>query len=300
MKYTGQNSTTAKIRRTETFNKLPNFDDTPRTKIHSPLPYTIGVQDTCNADGTKTLAYPKGERIFTDGSKTDIGTGSAYFDEKDDKDEYVKTHGRQTVLRSELTAILAVLQNIDIWRPIQLFTDSLTSLQLIRAWIHIPHTLKEEKHLDLLDAIAHELTKRQALTQLIKVKAHIGVDGNERVDKTAKATANNTNTSEPIEVSEVRPTIPRTAWAAINGIKMVNGDSYKSQLRPLIIKWLTDVKKYGTIIQEQWSDAKTDQLDKIGSNSHWRHNGDIPFNQMSNIMRTRNCQLMCNAQLKKG
>ena len=206
----------------------------------------------------------------------------------------MRTHGGQTVLRSELPGILAVLQNIPIWRPIQLFTDSLTSLQLIKAWIHLPHTLSEEKHLDIVDTICHEIAKRQAHTHLLKVKAHIGVEGNERVDKTAKDTANDTHSDTIMEVSEVRPIIEPTAWPEIDGIKITD---IKKQLRPLITTWLAESQKMGTEIRDKWTEEIMEPFDAVASNAQWRYNGDIPFNQMANIMRTINAQLMCNAQL---
>ena len=56
------------------------------------IPYSEGLLSWEKEE--LALAYPKGERIFTDGSKTDEGTGSAYYDEKTDFDAHVKTHGK--------------------------------------------------------------------------------------------------------------------------------------------------------------------------------------------------------------
>ena len=88
---------------------------------------------------------PKGERVFTDGSKNeDGGVGAAVYEERASRCTYVKVLGRLTVLRAELSAILVALQRADPAAKLELFTDSQVSLRLIRRWVYCPHEKKNK------------------------------------------------------------------------------------------------------------------------------------------------------------
>ena len=64
--------------------------------------------------------------------------------------------------------------------PLQVFTDSLTSIRLIRRWVHCPTALSKTDNLDLLDSLAYAIGQRAPMrTELYKVRAHIGCEGNE-------------------------------------------------------------------------------------------------------------------------
>jgi hypothetical protein len=110
-----------------------------------------------------------------------------------------------------LTAILRVVRDrVTDPKPLQIFTDSLTSIRLVRRWVHCPTALSKTDNLDLLDSLAHAIGQRApARTELYKVRAHIGCEGNELAHAGAKRVAS--EDTEDIEVvSAQKHTIPIT------------------------------------------------------------------------------------------
>eukprot|EP00976_Prorocentrum_cordatum_P050185 1013003-Prorocentrum_minimum.AAC.1 len=77
-------------------------------------------------------------------------------------------------------AILRAVQSLEVWRHLRIFTDSLTSMRLIRRWVYCPHELNEEDHTYVLDAIGEAIANRGGETNLHKVKAHADNQGNEK------------------------------------------------------------------------------------------------------------------------
>ena len=100
---------------------------------------------TPNTDLTKhtsdtTRSFPAGLRTFTDGSLIDReGVGASYYDEQTKQTTYIQVD-QKDILRAELTAILRVVQDkiLDPNPLVQIFTDSLTSIRLVRRWVHCP------------------------------------------------------------------------------------------------------------------------------------------------------------------
>ena len=80
-------------------------------------------------------------------------------------------------------AILYAVQSMDVWRHLQIFTDSLTSLRLIRRWVFCPRQLKEDDRVDLFDGIGEAMATREGNTKPHKVKAHADNEGNETVEQ---------------------------------------------------------------------------------------------------------------------
>ena len=66
------------------------------------------------------------------------GVGASYYDEQTKQTTYIQVD-QKDILRAELTAILRVVQDkvLDP-NPLQIFTDSLTSIRLVRRWVHCP------------------------------------------------------------------------------------------------------------------------------------------------------------------
>ena len=94
-----------------------------------------------------------------------------------------------TIQRAELVGIFMIkaLQvdhdhsgpNLMIW------TDSLASMYMIDKHTRCPSLHKECKHEELLSFIVGELAKKAregVHVQLLKVKSHIGIEGNEKAD----------------------------------------------------------------------------------------------------------------------
>jgi ribonuclease HI len=124
------------------------------------------------------------------------GIGSAYFKVLTGEVRSIKPTDHElqlhTVLRAELVAILAALRgNAD--QESHLFVDSLTAIHLIAIAVHQPERLRHSKHRSVLTEIAQLLFSKvcamQHTIRIYKVRAHIGVHGNEQADSAAKAAA---------------------------------------------------------------------------------------------------------------
>ena len=134
-------------------------------------------QPTAPAD-TETLV------IYTDGAcsgnpgPAGIGIHLTRPDEVVEISEFI---GSGTNNIAELTAILRALESVtedEQERAIHLYTDSGWSLGvLIQGW-------KAKANLELIEAIQEQMKRFSAL-ELLKVRGHAGVDGNEEADRLA-------------------------------------------------------------------------------------------------------------------
>ena len=143
--------------------------------------YTHPPPDTNPTQYTSDTArrFPAGGIIFTDGSLIDRkGVGASYYDEQTQQMTYIRVD-QKDILRAELTAILMVVQDrVADPEPLQIFTDSLTSIRLVRRWVHCPTALSKTDNLDLLDSLAHAIGQRApARTELYKLRAHVDCEG---------------------------------------------------------------------------------------------------------------------------
>lgn len=85
--------------------------------------------------------------------------------------------GKSTNNVAELTAILLALQNIkNKTLPILLYSDSSYAIGVLTG------TMKATKNLDLIARVCEEMDKCSNL-QILKVKAHVGIQHNEHVDR---------------------------------------------------------------------------------------------------------------------
>lgn len=99
-----------------------------------------------------------------------------------------------------------------------ILTDSMTSLHLIRKAIRAPTRLQDNKHRKLLEEILNILTNRSEAnlcTTLGKVKAHIGIHGNEQADKGA-VQASRLETGHDITVDIGRDPYKDHYWPTYN------------------------------------------------------------------------------------
>jgi hypothetical protein len=170
-----------------------------------------------------------------------------------------------------LTAILRVVQDrVTDPEPLQIFTDSLTSIRLVRRWVHCPTALSKTDNLDLLESLAHAIGQRApAKTELYKVRAHIGCEGNELADTGAKRIAS--GDTEDIEVVSAQTT-HNPDNRTTNPFTMANGERInkpKSQLRQVITDWMTGslTRGYRTTVSDMWQGEDASNLDAVASNA---------------------------------
>ena len=90
-----------------------------------------------------------------------------------------------TIQRAELVGIFKALQVDHSGPNLMICTDSLASMYMIDKHMRCPSLHKECKHEELLSLIVEELAKKAregVHVQLLKVKSHIGIEGNEKAD----------------------------------------------------------------------------------------------------------------------
>ena len=142
-------------------------------------------------DGPPPLLMDAASIVYTDGSKRGTSITAAWVHPAGSQSGVVTLPGplqaQSTPLRGELAAIYEAVHSSDfpLYRRLTLMTDSLTALYLIHAYIRTPTLLRFHKHRWLVAAIAQNLLSRTAHVCLLKVKAHIGVCGNEAADRLA-------------------------------------------------------------------------------------------------------------------
>ena len=145
------------------------------------------------------MRYDSKSYIYTDGSKINTEScplGAGAYDATNDTSMFFLPEATltcKTVCRAELVAIYGTLRQkcIDP-APLKILTDSQTSLDLIRKALDFPAAHKLHKHQAILRAIAGYIKQRNdngLVTSIGKVRAHIGVHGNEMADQAAKAVA---------------------------------------------------------------------------------------------------------------
>jgi ribonuclease HI len=94
-----------------------------------------------------------------------------------------------TITRAELVAILVTLQQIEDRNTDEIIaTDSQASMYMIHKHLYEPQKHAECKHKELLQAMVTILLRRAKAgnhTTFMKVKSHIGIQGNEVADRLA-------------------------------------------------------------------------------------------------------------------
>jgi ribonuclease HI len=99
-----------------------------------------------------------------------------------------------TINRAELAAIHTALEVTGSTRtarntPLQIATDSLTSMYQVMKQVTKPQDMKEHRHATLLSSIANNVRNMDRPVHIWKVKSHIGIFGNEVADQLAVCTS---------------------------------------------------------------------------------------------------------------
>ena len=149
------------------------------------------------------ILWPRNEIIYTDGSARDTGhpdyyrSGTGIFrfaspagpalEMRIDPIDY-NTGVANTIQRAELVGIFKALQVDHAGSNLMICTDSLASMYMIDKHMRCPTLHRECKHEELLSLIVEQLAQKArdgVHVQLLKVKSHIGIEGNEKADKLA-------------------------------------------------------------------------------------------------------------------
>ena len=163
----------------------------------APIPF-----DPADFPSLRHLRFHGVAASYTDGSKLDTGAlGAAYYSSLSGQTHSATLTGHSaqvnTVTRAELVGIQMCLAALHSSAPLShtshfIFSDSQTSLQLIRLVMYRPDSLRMRKHKVLLHQISHLiacLTSLGVTLEFHKIRAHIGIIGNEHADTAAKLAA---------------------------------------------------------------------------------------------------------------
>jgi ribonuclease HI len=141
----------------------------------------------------RPLRFDSKALVYTDGSKKGAALGAGIYDGPGNKLLALCPTGHagqlNTVPKAEGTAILAALQQIPAETDVTILTDSLTFIQMLQSMLHNPTRYRVHKHKHLIKRIVNLLLSRTGSTTFYKVRAHVGVAGNELADKAAKIAA---------------------------------------------------------------------------------------------------------------
>ena len=136
------------------------------------------------------LRFSSTDITYTDGSKQGTSLTASVHHPRSNTTLAYKLLGHDdqlnTALQAELVAIHQALHNTDVMTPLTIMTDSLTSIHAINNMLTRPERLRLHKHKQVLSQIAQRLVARTAKTTIHKVKAHVGIIGNEMADKAAR------------------------------------------------------------------------------------------------------------------
>ena len=124
-----------------------------------------------------------------------------WFGDKSNHNISAKLHGRQTINRAELTAIILTIRKVETWpdevQHLFVYSDSRLCVDGLNKWISAwklcgwtrdGRKLMNADLWKLLDRILSALRLKLQVT-IKHVDAHVGIRGNERADALAKAAA---------------------------------------------------------------------------------------------------------------
>ena len=125
---------------------------------------------------------PNNSIFYTDGSKTDSGVAAACFSVNTSK--AITLNPDATVMQAELTAIKLALKSADKTKQLIIHTDSLTSIQALE-------NKDSQNNTSLLNTITDCCSEFNQPPIINWIPSHIGLTGNEAVDKLANSATEN-------------------------------------------------------------------------------------------------------------
>ena len=174
-----------------------------------PAPPGVGVDLAAFVASLPTqrpLRFDSAQLIYTDGSKQGSAIGAGVYDGRRRRPVGVMPRGHagqlNTVPKAEGTGILAALQAVPDGEDVTLLTDSLTLIHMLRSVLHTPTSYRVHKHKHMLKRVVNAMLSRQGATTIYKVRAHIGVRGNELADTAAGIAAAAQHADDTTEAEE--------------------------------------------------------------------------------------------------
>ena len=167
--------------------------------------------------------YKNYQQIYTDGSKEDSKVGCAVI--SDNHSNMQRIPDDSSIFTAEAKAIdlaLDFISTCDANNKFSIFSDSLSVLKAMN------HTSSKNPQIQKLLEKCHELLANKEIA-LCWIPSHIGIQGNEMVDKQAKTSLSLEPTSFKIPVSNFKPSINKyileewqTSWNNSIGNKLLD------------------------------------------------------------------------------
>ena len=191
-------------------SKFP--DDPPWTFSCPTVRYDLasGRKDSTNSALYRTLfgelcsEFPTHHRIYTDGSKSDEGVAAAAFCSRVSKEGLSKSlYQDGSVYTAELTALVLALKMVykSKSKKFLICSDSLSALQAISG-----RKLNHPQLLEFFTAFTSMKSDGYDIV-LAWVPGHVGIPGNEKVDKLAKKAIQKKNSKQNLPHTDLKPKV---------------------------------------------------------------------------------------------
>ena len=158
--------------------QLPTFSTTVYKPFHSKQFFPPEILLEIFDSQLKKFESPHNSIFYTDGSKTDSGVAAACFSVN--TSQTIRLNNDATVMQAELTAIKLALETADRTKQLIIHTDSLTSIQALE-------NKDSQNNTSLLNEITDLCSKFNQPPIINWIPSHIGLTGNEAVDKLANS-----------------------------------------------------------------------------------------------------------------
>ncbi|KAI5752553.1 hypothetical protein M8J77_018044 [Diaphorina citri] len=177
-------------------------------------------------------------KIFTDGSKNDLGVGCALTIPERNISKRFALNKNASIFHAELLALLQSLitiKELGINKAL-IITDSLSCLQAIGNMFHENPLVKQ---------VQEELSSTDSLIEFFWCPSHVGIAGNESADEEAKEAISNNITHHELFYDEIKVVTKKIFYEEWNN-KWVNMSPNENKLRKIkdsVYPWKSSCQK---------------------------------------------------------